>query len=171
MDWLKDVLNFLPRFLVLNQDEGGLLLKYGKYKKTLGPGVYFLWPVIDEVVSYMVAFTTLDTCTQSVTTVDKRDLLISWSSTYLIHNPKRAFLETDDIEAQIYSSLSSRLLAYINQNEYQYLRASKITSHMSSEGFRLAFKEEWGIDLQGFYLKDLTLHRTIRLVNQSELTD
>jgi regulator of protease activity HflC (stomatin/prohibitin superfamily) len=169
MDWLKVVLKFLPRFLVLNQDEGGLFLRCGKYKKTIGAGVYFLLPIVDEIVDYMVAATTLDTSTQSVTTADKRDLLISWSATYLIHNPKVAFLETDDIQAQIQSSLSQRLLGYINQNEYQYLRATKIVAYMTSESFKQEFKEEWGIDIQGFYLKDLALHRIFRLVNQQEL--
>lgn len=171
MDWLKEVFKFLPRFLVLNQDEGGLLLYKGKYKRTIGAGVYFLLPIVDEIVEYMSASTTLDTTTQSVTTADKKDLLLSWSATYLISNPKVAFLEIDDISAQIHSSLSARLLAYINQNEYQYLRANKITAHMTSEAFRESFKKEWGIDLRGFYLKDLALHRIFRLVNQRELEE
>jgi regulator of protease activity HflC (stomatin/prohibitin superfamily) len=171
MDWLKVVLKFLPRFLVLNQDEGGLFLRCGKYKRTLGAGVYFLLPIVDEIVSYMVASSTLETSTQSVTTVDKRDLLVSWSATYLVHDPRTAFLQTDDIVAQVHSSLSARLLGYINQNEYQYLRATKIVAYMASESFREEFKQEWGINIQGFYLKDLALHRIFRLVNPQELTE
>lgn len=169
MDWLKVVLKFLPRFLVLNQDEGGLLLHKGTYVKTLGAGVYFLWPIIDEIVEYNSATATLDTTTQSVTTADKRDLLVSWSATYLISNPKRAFLETDDIQAQIQSSLSERLLGYINRKEYPSLGSQGIMDYMTSQGFLREFREAWGIDIQGFYLKDLALHRIFRLVKQEEL--
>jgi regulator of protease activity HflC (stomatin/prohibitin superfamily) len=169
LDWLKVIFKFLPRFLVLNQDEGGLFLRKGKYKKTVGAGVYFLLPVVDEIVVFNAATATLDTTTQSVTTADKRDLLVSWSATYLIHDPKVAFLETDDIQAQITSSLSARLLGYINRKEYPSLGSQGIVAYMTSEGFRMEFMEEWGINIQGFYLKDLALHRIFRLVKQEEL--
>jgi len=169
LDWLKVLLKFLPRFLVLNQDEGGLFLRKGQYIKTLGAGVYFLLPIVDEIVGYNSATATLDTTTQSVTTADKRDLLVSWSATYLIHDPKVAFLETDDIQSQIQASLSARLLGYINRKEYPSLGSQGIMDYMTSEGFRELFMEEWGINIQGFYLKDLALHRIFRLVRQEEL--
>jgi regulator of protease activity HflC (stomatin/prohibitin superfamily) len=166
---MKVVLKFLPRFVVLNQDEGGLFLRKGKYIKTLGAGVYFCWPIVDEIVEFNSATATLDTTTQSVTTADKRDLLVSWSATYLISGPKTAFLETDDIQAQIQASLSARLLSYINRKEYPSLGAQGIVAYMTSEGFREDFKDEWGINIVGFYLKDLALHRIFRLVKQEEL--
>jgi len=174
MDWtelFRQLYRVFPRVEVINQDEGGLFLRCGKLKKTIGAGVYFCLPIVDEIVRFTSATTTLGSSTQSVTTRDKRDLLVSWSATYLIQYPKIAFLETDDIQAQIHSSLSQRLLDYINQNEYQYLRSSKIVAYMVSEGFRDDFREEWGINLVGFYLKDLTLHRTFRIVNNAETTE
>ena len=172
MDWtelFRQLYRVFPRVEVINQDEGGLFLRCGKLKKTIGAGVYFCLPIVDEIVRFTSATTTLGSSTQSVTTRDKRDLLVSWSATYTISNSSRAFLETDDIQAQIHSSLSQRLLDYINQNEYQYLRSTKITAYMASEGFREDFSNLWGIELTGFYLQDLTIHRTFRLVSQADI--
>lgn len=168
MDWanaFKEILKFFPRIEILNADEGGLFLRCGRLKKVVKAGVHFCFPYFDEIVRYMSATATLDSKNQSITSKDKKHLFVSWSATYTVHDPVKAYLTTDDIADQISSSISARLVEYIGNREYENIKANLIKNHLMQKDFLNEFQDMWGINITGFYLHDLGLHRIFRLVS------
>ena len=171
MDWaeiFKHGQKFFPRWEIIDADEGGLLLRCGKLKRLLSPGIYFCWPYIDEITKYTSSLANLNIIKQSVSSKDKKSILASWSATYLVHEAVKSHLQTDDIEHIIAAALSARVVEYIGKHDYNQIKPHLIKNYLLQERFILDFKDEWGINIVGFFLRDLGLHRIIRLVSQTE---
>ena len=171
MNWaeiFKELIRFFPRIEIIDADEGGLFLRCGKLKKVIGAGVYFCWPYFDQISRYDSTTNTLKSTNQSITSKDKRGILVSWSVTYIIRDAEKALLFTGDMEEQIASSLSARIVDYIGKHDYADVKGHLLKNHLLNNEFLSEFREEWGIEIIGFYLHDLGLHRIFRLVSCKE---
>jgi len=172
MDWgavFKEALKFFPRWEILDEDEGGLLLRCGKLKRVLGAGVWFCLPFFDQITRYTIALNHIDTTNQSITSKDKKEILVSWKATYLVAEPVKAFLLIDDIEETISAAIGSRLVDYISKHDYQDIKGHLLKNYLLQQHFVAEFSEEWGISLVGFFPKDLGLHRIFRLISPADM--
>ena len=171
MDWaevFKQILKFFPRLEVLSPDEGGLFIRCGKLKRVIKNGMYFCFPYFDEITRFTRALTSVKATSQSITSKDKKDLLISWSGRYLIVDGEKAFLLTDDIDEQVIALISARIVDYVGKHDYENIKGHLLTNHIMHKEFLPTFIETWGISLEGFYLHDLGLHRIFRLVSNRD---
>lgn len=167
MNWaeiLKELLKFFPRFEILDPDEGGLLFRMGKLKKCLGPGIYFCFPYVDEISRYTTALVTLDSRNQSITSRDKKDIILSWSVTYLVHDPVKAFLSIDGLDEQLTACVSYRIVEYVSKHEYEKVKGHLLPNHVMHKDFIEELRTDLGISLKGFYLQDLGLHKIFRII-------
>lgn len=57
--------------------EGGVVLRLGKYQRTVGPGLVWKWPVIDTVFLANTVITTMRLLPQSLTTKDDVGVVIA----------------------------------------------------------------------------------------------
>lgn len=174
MNWaeiLKELLKFFPRFEILDPDEGGLFIRGGKVKKVIYSGVYFCMPYFDEIERYTVAVTTLESFNQSITSKDKKHILISWSVAYMIIDPEKAILHADDIDQQLAACVASRIVDYVAKHDYESIKGHLLKNYIMHDEFMNECMDDWGIHLKGFYLHDLGLHRIFRIVSDRALKE
>jgi regulator of protease activity HflC (stomatin/prohibitin superfamily) len=168
MNWaeiFKEILRFFPRFEIIPPDEGGLFVRCGKFKKVVSSGVYFCLPYFDEITRFTTSIYTTDKFSQSLTTKDKRDIIISWTCTFLVADGARAFLDIDDVDEQILASVAARVTEYAGKKDYADMKTYLISNYIMREEFIKHTTEMWGINITGFYLQDLALHKTLRLIH------
>lgn len=76
--------------------EGGVVLRLGKYQRTVGPGLVWKWPVIDTVFLANTVITTMRLLPQSLTTKDDVGVVIAAMVRYQITDVKPFVCEVYD---------------------------------------------------------------------------
>ena len=146
--WISDL---LPVVIVPSYEEG-VLLRFGKFKKVLHPGVHFKIPFGDEVIRQHVVVTTLSLPAQSLYTGDKQ-----------ISDVKIFLLEVYDAQ----DALSDMTLGII-KNIIISLPAEKCIDpeldNILTKKVRTEAKK-WGVEIQQVTLTDVAPIRSYRLIN------
>lgn len=76
-DIIIHFLNDIMPFKVVNQWEKGILLRLGRFKRTVNPGLNFKIPFIDQIMSEPVITQTVNLKSQTVTSLDQKCIVLS----------------------------------------------------------------------------------------------
>jgi len=172
MDFMKHLIKatkIFPRFAALFPNEGGVFLRMGKYKKTLGPGLYFCFPIIDEIQKLDVTPQVINLPNQSVTTKDSKTLAISGAVEYSICDPRKALLEVQNFDASLQNLSMGIIGDYIKQRSYQDCIKLNGLEGKVIGGIRDR-ASDWGLKVTRFWITDLAQHRVYRLMTQDTPT-
>ena len=101
IDVLATCWNYIIPFLIIPAYEKGVLLRNGKFKRVLEPGLHFKIPVLDEILSHHVVTTTLSLSAQSLYTKDKQNIVVKGVIKYKISDIKIFLLEVFDAQDAI----------------------------------------------------------------------
>ena len=81
---------------VINAYEGAIVLRLGKYHRTLAPGLHFKWPFVEQAFSSRTCVTTLRLSPQTLTTKDDVPVVVSAIVKYQINDVKLYHLQIWD---------------------------------------------------------------------------
>lgn len=161
--WITDL---LPVVIVSSYEEG-VLLRFGKFRKVLPPGIHFKIPFGDEVIRQYVVITTLSLPSQSLYTADKQNFVVKGVVKYKIADVKTFLLEVYDAK----DALSDMTLSII-KNIITSLPSDKCIDpdldNVLTKKVRVEAKK-WGVDIQQVTLTDVAPIRSYRLINDSFL--
>ena len=165
MKHLEKTAKILPRFETVFPYERGVFLRKGKYKRSLEPGLYFCFPVIDEIQKLDVTPQVINLPNQSVTTKDGKTLAISGAVEYSIYDPQKALLDVQNFDASLQNLSMGVIGNYVKQRAYQ--------DCIKQNGFEQEVIErirdrasEWGLKVSRFWITDLARHHVYRLMTQ-----
>lgn len=123
MEWLADLLknlrDWLPRKYFINPDEGGVRITLGNHIKTLYPGWYYYWPVIQECRGINVAPQVVDLRPQSSLTEDLQDLAISGGIKYKVSDARKALLEAQDYDKSIQTVALGSICEFVSKHPFE----------------------------------------------------
>ncbi|MHC4152424.1 MAG: SPFH domain-containing protein [Planctomycetota bacterium] len=152
-----------PRFAVVFPNEGGVFLRMGKYKKTLGPGLYFCFPIIDEVLKLDITTQVINLPNQSMTTRDAKAIAISGAIEYSIYDPRKALLDVQNFDASLQNLSMGIIGVFIKERTYQDCIKVNGLEGKVIEGIKDR-AEEWGLKVKRFWITDMARHRVYRLM-------
>lgn len=168
MDFVENLTKFskiFPRFKTVFPNEGGVFLRMGKCRKTLGPGLYFCLPVVDEIQKLDVTTQVINLPNQSVTTKDDRTLAVSGAVEYSIDDPQKALLQVQNFDASLQNLSMGIIGDFIKQRTYaQCIKLDGLEATVI-EGIRER-ASEWGLRVTRFWVTDMAQHRVYRLMTQ-----
>ena len=165
-DIITDLAGDLAPWVVIDPDTKGIVVRLGKYKKTISGGFHFKIPFLDDIQVVSCVFTTQDLPTQSLVTADNYGIIVSGIVAYSISDPKRYILEvyqaSDVIKDVALGAIKNEVMAY----DYDDLRSAvnavetEITTLLSTR--LVAF----GITVapNGFSFSDIAPARNFRLL-------
>lgn len=160
--WLITIIDSLRFWFFVEQDEIGVLLRCGKYKKSLAPGGYFICPVIDSVKTQKSSICVVNLPNQSIVSQHSKVWAASGVVRYKITNAQVAILEIYDIDAAIQNvamECIAREMYSFDENVSLQDINDKISEAITSE------TSNFGIEMLGFNLTDLVPHRVYRLLS------
>jgi regulator of protease activity HflC (stomatin/prohibitin superfamily) len=150
----------VPPFKVVLQNEGGVFLRGGKYRKTLKPGFYWKLPLYDYIQKICVTQQVVNLPNQSLTAKDGRVLALSGTLKYQIEDVRKALLNVYDYDQSLINLAMSALGEYVslsNDTSYESI-CIEVTESIQSDA------EEWGIDILDFWLTDFAEHKVYRIM-------
>ena len=152
----------IPPFAIVNQNESGVHLRGGLYKRTLKPGFHPKWPIYDEIQTVQVVEQIVNLPNQSVTTKDGKPLAISGAIRYEVADAKKALLEVCDYDLLLQNLAMATLGSYISRMNFKDcgydMLCKEVLDELSNEA------ENWGLDVMNFWVTDLAEHKVFRIM-------
>lgn len=118
LDLIINVWDTLIPFFIVDQTEMGIIKRLGLYTRTVGPGLRFKWPLIEEYEGETVVMTTVSLDSQTLTTFDDKSVVISAIVTYTISDIKKYLLNMYDPEEVLGDITMGEIQARVSEIEY-----------------------------------------------------
>lgn len=153
----------LTFWIVVKEYEFGVVLRLGKFHRRIDAGLHWKIPFFDEALTCHNTITTLNLKSQSLTTKDNKDVVISGIVKYKINNPKTYLLEVNDAVDAINDITQGKIKELVVRKTWEELREMKdneVEELVDSE------TKKWGIKVYYITITDLALIRSIRLIQQ-----
>ena len=77
VDFIADSWGLLRPLFVVSQFEGGVILRFGRYYRTVGPGLHWKIPLADNAITTSTATTTMALRPQTLTTMDDITIVVN----------------------------------------------------------------------------------------------
>ena len=148
-------------FTIVNQYEAGVLLRYGKYVRTVAPGLVWQWPIVDTVLTDNVVPTTTNLDTQILTTSDGKTVLIGAVLRWRIEDVKKVLLELEDPDDVLFDTAYGMIAEAAQTTTYDDLESDEFRSNVR-EGIRRRMGK-YGVHVEEVFLTDIAMTRSFHL--------
>ena len=152
-------------FVIVRDYEEAVLLRFGKFKKLLKPGLHLKLPLFDEVIEQHMVVTTLSLDAQSLYTKDKQNVVIKGVVKYKIADVKTFLLEVYDAKDAIADMSQSIIKNVIMSMTLEECTDAEIDNALTKK-VRVEARK-WGVEVQQVTLTDLAPIRSFRLINDN----
>lgn len=151
-----------PIFIVDLWEEG-IILRAGKFLKTIKPGIYLKIPFIDTIWKYNVITQSIDIPPQSVTTVDGYNVVVKGIIRFTIWDIK-LFLTTITEPKDVLTDTTGGMIRDIIEDTMwkEIVDIDKILTLKVGK-----FVKKWGIKVDKVTLTDLQIANSIRIIQDS----
>lgn len=166
IDFILSLVDDILPFVIINHFDMGVILRFGKFKKVIGPGIHFKFPFVDRSLTHTVVTTTLSIPAQSVTTKDQKQVVAKSVVKYTIDNVKDFLLEVYDAKDAISDMTQSIIKEQINNRDWIECSNNDFDNTVTKK-LRVEMKK-WGIQVDKVTLTDIGMIRSIRLFNETE---
>jgi regulator of protease activity HflC (stomatin/prohibitin superfamily) len=157
----------LKPIVIIRHYEEAVLLRFGKFKSVLKPGIHFKIPMFDEVIDQHVVVTTLSLDAQSLYTIDKQNIVVKGLVKYRIADVKIFLLEVWDAQDAISDMSQSIIKNIIMSMTLDECTDSELDNALTKK-VRVEARK-WGVEVQQVTLTDIAPIRSIRLINDNFL--
>lgn len=148
---------------IVDEYEQAVLLRLGRFKKVLKPGLHFIYPLrIDTVYKENVVQETQSVGSQSLTSLDGKSVLISAVLTYKIRDIRKYMLEVEDAAGVLEDSTYAVVADAIEEATWDQIRQPGFSAAVHKDIRTKAFR--WGIEVISLQFSDKSLSKTLRLI-------
>ena len=158
--WLQ-----LTPLIIIRDYEEAVLLRFGKFKSVLKPGMHLKIPLFDEVIEQHVVTTTLSLDAQSLYTKDKQNIVVKGLIKYRIADVKIFLLEVFDAQDALSDMSQSIIKNIIMSMTMDECTDSELDNTLTKK-VRVEARK-WGVEVQQVTLTDLAPIRSFRLINDT----
>lgn len=167
VDFILSILGLFQAWVVVNQFEGGVRLRLGKYRGTLTPGFHLMFPLyIDRPITIDVVSATHWMEEQSLTTKDRIDTLFSLAIKYTIPDPAKFLLDVEDLET-VFLPIKAEMGELVRGNSWADLQGIDIPQHLLDVA--VPFEFQYGVKVQSITVVDMVVAQSLRLLGNSTL--
>jgi len=168
-DWLREILAALHEHLipwaVLHSYQQAVVLRLGTYHRTIGGGLHWRWPFLEEVVTENLYLTTLCLEPQTVTTKDDKTVVVVGIVRYRVFDVKLFILEIGNQHDVLRGASMGAVLKQVRQLDLRSLLDEPPENRIASDIRRQV--KPYGIEIDSFTFTDIGPIRTIRLITHT----
>ena len=164
-DLILAIWNEMKPFIVINEYEEAVVLRFGVFKKSIQKGIYFKIPFVDEVMAHHVVITTLNLPSQSLVTADKKSIVVKAMVKFRIADIKTFMLEIWDKQDAISDIGQGVIKNVVMAKTWEECTDIEIDNTISKK-IRAEVKK-YGIEIIQVTLTDISEMRSIRLISDN----
>jgi len=133
IDIIKSVGFSASPALIINNYEGGILLRLGKYKKTLGSGMHLKIPVFDKIMKLDMRTRFYSQNSASLTTRDGVQITVSPVLSFKAHCAKEAILSHVEYGNPVWDGSSQILSRLVLAHDYDDIMSDQFINKFQDE--------------------------------------
>jgi regulator of protease activity HflC (stomatin/prohibitin superfamily) len=142
---------------ILKEYERGVIFRLGRLVGARGPGIFWLWPIIEKMVKVDLRVITQDVPAQDVITKDNVSVKVNAVVYFRVFDPDKAIVEVEDYLYATSKLAQTTLRSVVGEAELDELLAERerINDRIASildEG-----TDPWGIKVAKVEVKDVDL--------------
>lgn len=164
-EFLEAIREWFIFWVVIDQYEAGVVLQFGKYRRTLTGGIWLICPFgIDNVKYETVVRQTAYLTVQSVTSKDGKSLSLAGIVTFSITDIKKFLLEIDDGESDMTNMIYGIITDFVEDTNWNKIRGKEFNKAVLRK-CRYDCEEYCGVKIISVKWSDKATARNIRLWN------
>ena len=161
-DFIASSWNVIKPWVVVADYEGGVVLRFGRYDRTLEPGLHWKLPLADSTITTSTVITTMALRPQTLTTRDDLSVVISAIVKYHIADVRAYLLDIWDSADVLNDVTLGAIKEIVASVEYTDLQKLEIEEKVLD--FVRAEAEKFGVHVHKVTFSDLGKVRSIRLI-------
>lgn len=167
-DFIASFWNVLRPWVVIDDYEGGVILRLGRYHRELKPGLHWKLPLADVSVTTSTVITTMALRPQTLTTRDDLTIVISAIVKYHIEDVRAYLLDIWDSADVLNDVTLGAIKEIVALVDYRDLQRKEIEDDVLNTVQKEAKK--FGVDVHKVTFSDLGRVRSIRLITNEPST-
>lgn len=133
----------------------------------LQPGIYLWWPLIQLIETIQAKVQVVDLRSQSVMSLDKKEMVISGAIRYRVKSAKKALYEVTSYDENIQTIALGIIQRHVQKHRSDRLDTNQIEREVLEEVRKAS--EGWGLRIERVYVTDIGRTRNIRLLMNEHL--
>ena len=162
IDFLVTSWDVIRPWVVINDYEGGVILRFGRFSRELTPGLHWKYPIADTTVTASTVITTMALRPQTLTTNDDLTLVISAIVKYRISDVRAYLLDIWDSADVINDLTLGAIKEIVASVDY-----SALQKHGIEEQVLAVIQDEaneYGVQIYKVTFADFGKVRSLRLI-------
>ena len=147
----------IPGIRIVNQYERGIVLRLGKYSRTLDPGLRLIIPYIDKLVKVDVRTTPMDIPKQDVITKDNVTVNVDAIVYFKVLNAEKAVLETTNYTYATSTFAQTALRDVTGNFDLDEILSKRDEISEKIREIVDVQTDKWGIDIENVKLQNIEL--------------
>ncbi|MGB5818937.1 MAG: slipin family protein [Saonia sp.] len=147
-----------------------LKFRFGKYIKTLQPGLRWIIPIVETIQVVDIRVITINVVSQEVMTEDNVPCSIDGVVFFRINDPEKAVLEVEEFAFAITQLSQAALRDVCGKVELDTILSKREEMGKNIKSIVEQETHEWGIEIKDVKIKDIQLPENMRrmMANQAE---
>ncbi|HSH03276.1 MAG TPA: SPFH domain-containing protein [Anaerolineae bacterium] len=144
---------------IVQEYERAVIFRLGKVQKEAkGPGIFFVWPIIDRLVKVSLRTVTLDVPAQEAITGDNVTVKVNAVVYYRVLDPVRAIIEIEDYNRATWQIAQTSLRNVIGQSHLDKILQDREHINETLQHIIDDATEPWGVKVSIVEIKDVELN-------------
>jgi regulator of protease activity HflC (stomatin/prohibitin superfamily) len=142
---------------VLREYERGVIFRLGKLLGAKGPGLIFLWPIVDRMVKMDLRVVTIDVAKQEVMTRDNVPVTVDAVVYFRVIDPNAAVVKVENFWKATSLIAQTTLRSVLGQAPLDDLLSQREAINLKLQEIIDRQTEPWGIKVTAVEVKDVSL--------------
>jgi len=156
------VVTLLRGFKTVKEYNRLIIFRFGRYKRTIGPGIVFVLPLIETSVITDLRIKTLDIAKQDIITKDNIPVTVDTSVFYKVINPEFAITKIENLMRAVFNYVQGALRDVIGSMALDEILTQR--ERVSQEIRKVVDEEtrEWGIQISQIKIQQIELPESMK---------
>src|SRR5262245_12175357 len=155
------VMLIVSSFKVLNEYERGVMFFLGRLGPLKGPGIVWVWPIIQRMVKVDLRLVVLDVPTQDVISRDNVSVKVNAVVYFRIVDPSRAIIQVASPFEATSQLAQTTLRSVLGQHELDEMLSEREKLNLDIQRILDQATDAWGIKVSNVEIKHVDLDQTM----------
>lgn len=148
-------------FYVLREYERAVVFTLGRFTSVKGPGLTFIFPIIQQMERVDLRTVVLDVPSQDVISRDNVSVKVNAVIYFRVIDPERAIIQVEDYHAATSQLAQTTLRSVLGQHELDEMLAERDKLNSDIQRILDTHTENWGIKVSNVEIKHVDLNESM----------
>jgi len=147
---------------IAHQWEKGVVLRFGRFRRLSGPGIFMIFPIADKVTSFIdQRVRTTDFAAETTLTMDTVPVDVDAIAFWMVWDAEKAVLEVERYEDAVILSAQTALRNAIGKHALADLLSERDRVGEEIQRVLTEKTEPWGITVQAIEIRDIIIPKAL----------